>query len=123
MKPSWLFVLIALLVLPACATAAVPTPVATGPEMTKAEAIGLIRQYLQSKTYLATEVPRRGVRIPRDAPPNIPVAKSCEYLSQATFNATYQNQSWTVWAEIGNSRVSWSLHERTGAIVASQPNC
>ena len=68
MKPPWLFVLIAFLVLPACATAAAPTPVATGPAMTKAEAIGLVRQYLQSKTYFFlnlspfSEVRRRVIR-------------------------------------------------------------
>ena len=99
MKPLWLVLPLLALVIVACASAAtpLPTPVPTRiGALTKAEAIGLIQQYLQDRSCSS-----KGVNL----------------------NARYEvGGIWTVWHTTDNA-YSWQLFERTGAIVARDRKC
>ncbi len=98
MKFLWLLLPVVALVIVACAPAAtpLPTPVPTRiGALTKAEAIGLIQQYLQDRSCSS-----KGVDL----------------------NARYDQGVWTVWHTTDNA-YSWQLYERTGVIVARDRKC
>ncbi len=114
MNLSWLVAPAIFLVITACGTSAnperhqllaVPTQSVAIPDLTKSEAIGLVRQYLEHKT------PTRGRE------------ENCRRLALAEFDAAYNNDdhSWSVWETVALS--NWTVYERTGAIVANQSRC
>lgn len=118
MKLVWLGAPAILLVITACGTTtyserhqllAVPTQNVAIPDLTKSEVIGLVRQYLEHKTYLSHTTWGS--------------EKNCRRLALAELDAAYNNndRSWSVWEKVKLS--NWTVYERTGAIVANQSRC
>ncbi len=112
----WLMAL-AMLAVAACAPAAtpLPTPVPTRiSALTKAEAIGLIQQYLQDKTYVISPLSDPNSLLGRP--------QSCSSIG-VSLNAHYEvGGIWTVF-HTTDIAYSWQLFERTGAIVAKHRAC
>ena len=91
----------------------VPTP---GPTITSHEAIGLVKQYLKKKTFYSTFSERM---------------RTCDLLygsaleKPPAFDAIYQDyrKAWAVSVQGEGRSGSWTVYERTGAIVANKLPC
>ncbi len=118
MNLAWIVAPAIFLVITACGTTdnperhqllAVPTQSVAIPDLTKSEAIGLVRQYLEHKTYLSHTTWGS--------------EQNCRRLALAELDAAYNNKdhSWSVWETVKLS--NWTVYERTGALVANQSRC
>jgi len=128
-KLLWLVLPLVALGIAACGTAAEPTPVPAigptplsvptptpGPTITSHEAIGLVKQYLQKKTFYSTFSERM---------------RTCDLLfgsaleKPPAFDAIYQDyrKAWAVSVQGEGRSGSWTVYERTGAIVANKLPC